>query len=530
MSAKIDSREEAWVQILLVLLCAGALVPIWIAPFPPLQDLSSHLLKVDILRRWIQGETFVRQIYSLNLKLHANYTLYGVVLALSPFFSLLNAARIFLSLIVAGLPLSAYAFLRRVNPESTLFALAVPALNFNLHLMMGSLNYCLALSLYLAALTIFLARGHPRWRPDLLFTFLATVLYFTHGFVFLALVGTVAILLTIDFRGSGLRRGAGLLPGLFCFATTLADTLKSGDHAAGALRPYFRGVGLHSLKSAVVWLIDPHGWGYDTYFTLAWLAALGSCYLSEIIAAGVSVRKTPNLKEALRRNAWLIVATLLLAGFVLSPVQLRDWNHVRPRFIPLAVLTLLGALRLPARKSLRLALLAILVLAAIAVEARNTREFKTGGARVQEYLAGMQDVEDRAAVVPVENPEAGPRYGINLHSWAYYSISRESWSPYLQAQPSYSPVIYKVVPWGPTEGQPLGPEMTIRRMAACYDYVLLWNSKEGDAAALRPYFVVVRATAHLHLWRNRLGVRRNTPESNPACASEPGSTAPSSAQ
>ncbi len=127
MGTITDEKEERWVKILLGLLCAGALAPIWATPFPPLQDLPNHLLKVDILQRWIRSETFVRQVYSLNLKLHANYTLYAVVLALSPVFSLLNAARIFLSLIVVALPLSAYAFLRRVNPENRLFALAVPA-------------------------------------------------------------------------------------------------------------------------------------------------------------------------------------------------------------------------------------------------------------------------------------------------------------------------------------------------------------------------------------------------------------------
>ena len=47
--------EAPAVPALLALLLAGALVPIWIAPLPPLQDLPNHLLKVDILRRWMHG-------------------------------------------------------------------------------------------------------------------------------------------------------------------------------------------------------------------------------------------------------------------------------------------------------------------------------------------------------------------------------------------------------------------------------------------------------------------------------------------
>src|SRR6185503_2064804 len=185
MTESRTDGEAAAVKALLALLLAGALVPIWIAPLPPLQDLPNHLLKVDILRRWMHGEPEVRAIYALNLKLLANYTCYAVLLLLAPFFSLVTAARILLSMIVVGLPLSAYALLRRVNPENTLLALAVPALNFNLFLMMGNLNFCLALALLLLALRIFVAEGGRAGRSHLCFAVAATVLYFTHGFVFL---------------------------------------------------------------------------------------------------------------------------------------------------------------------------------------------------------------------------------------------------------------------------------------------------------------------------------------------------------
>ena len=131
----VDDRDRR-TRILLLLLTAGALVPIWAAPIPPLQDLPNHLLKVDILERWLRGEDGVRQLYALNLRPLANYTCYAILLLLSPFASLITGARILLSIIVTALPWSAYVFLKRVHRESTLFALAVPALNFNLFFMM----------------------------------------------------------------------------------------------------------------------------------------------------------------------------------------------------------------------------------------------------------------------------------------------------------------------------------------------------------------------------------------------------------
>ena len=141
--------------------------------------------------------------------------------------------------------------------------------------------------------------------------------------------------------------------------------------------------------------------------------------------------------------------------------------------------------------------------------------------QVQEFISGIDAVEAGSAMLPVVSPEAGPKYSVNLHAWAYYAMAHGGWSPYLHAETTHNPVIYRVIPWAPGEEAGLrGGDLALRRIAACYDYVLVWNAKPGDAALLRPFFSVVRATTHLHIWRNRLGARKGTPSSNPACASE----------
>jgi hypothetical protein len=274
------------------------------------------------------------------------------------------------------------------------------------------------------------------------------------------------------------------------------------------------------LRSAFVWLLNPHGFGYDTCFALAWVAVLGFCYA---VALGAAIRQLGhgrNLQESIHQNGWLIIGSLLIVAFFITPVQVGAWTHARPRFVPLALLCLLGALRLPVKQALRILVILILVSTAAAFELRNTREFVRQGSLVQEYVSAMDAVEEGSAVLPVVNPEAGLKYAPNLHSWAYYTIARGGWSPYMHAEVTHNPIIYRVIPWGPGEEARLGGENSLRRIAACYDYVLQWNSKEGDAALLRPQFAIVRATAHLHIWRNRIGVRKSIPASNPACASE----------
>jgi len=516
-------REHRAVQILLALLIVGALVPIWVAPIPPLQDLPNHLLKVDILRRWMRGEQAVREVYALNLKLLANYTCYAVLLLLAPFFNLITAARILLTLIVAGLPLSAYAFLRRVNAENTLLALAVPALNYNLFLMMGSLNFCLALAVYLLALTLFVSEGIRAGRLHLAFGAAATALYFTHGFVFLILCGAVIALLAQDFRPARAWRAAGLLPGLLCLATTVVGTMNSGPEAAGTFRPAFAYPDRDVLRSSLVWLVNPHGWGPDTPFALAWIAVLAVCTVGAAVGFLLDLKRGAGWRVLLGRNPWLGIALALGVAGLIAPMQLKDWYHLRARFSPLTALTLLAAIHLPGRREVRASVIVVFVVAALAIEARNVQEFRKRGADVQEYVSGVSAIDAGASFVPVENLEEGPKYRDNLHSWAYYVIDKGGWSPYLHVQPSYNPLIYKVAPWQPGEGQPLGTEESIRRMAACYDYLLLWNARPADAVALQPYFDLIRSTPRLRVWRSRAGVRRKIPATEPECASRPDS-------
>jgi len=518
MPTPARAREDFWVRILVLLLSAAALAPIWAAPYPPLQDFPNHLLKTDLLRRWLAGESWDDSIYALQIKVLPNLTLYAALLFFSLVCSLIGSAKIFLSLAVVALPLSTYFFLRRVNPENTLFAPAAALLNFSLFLMMGSMNFCMALALFPLALAFFMAEPRPGVRGWLPFAALSTLLYLTHGFVFLALLGCVLCLLGLHGGAGRLPRALGLLPGVACFALNLTESFKRTAPPSGSVHPFFATPGWHTVTTGLAWILAPHGWGPDTPFALAWLLVLGACAALLVVQALRAWRAGERWDQIFRRHGWLVIAGLLLLAFFFAPVQVGEWSHARPRFVPVAVLTLLGGLQLRGRL-VRLLALAIFVLAALAGDVRNTREFMRGSERVSEYLEGLSSVEEGAAILPVEAPHKGARYSPTLHAWGYYALAKKAWSPYMHGEVTHNPVIYKVSPWGPGEETGLRKPDLLPRIAACYDYLLQWNALEGDAALLRPYFSIVKATAHLKVWRNRAGVRHSIPATNPACAS-----------
>jgi hypothetical protein len=512
------SAEDRALRALLLLLGIGSLVPVWAVRFLPLQDLPNHLLKVDLLERFLRREAWVDAIYAPNLRPVANATCYAVILLLAPLVGKMAASKIFVSACLALMPAAAYRWLRRVNPENALLALATPAMGFNLFLMMGNLNFCCALMVYVAALAALAAPARGRFPAA--FTLLATLLYFTHGFVFMILAGVTGCLLALSFSRDLLRKAAGLLPGLLLMIGTLLFSLLSGPGGAGALRPAFARPRLDLARLALVWLLNPHGWGYDTVVALGWVGALGGATLWTLATLRSAGAPSPRRNDLLRRNPWLVVAALLALGYLLAPGQLRDWWHLKMRFSPLLVLALLGGVRLPKERGIRIATAALFVAAALAIQMRNLQEFRKRSGDVEEYLAGIDAVEEGSSLLPMENLEPGPKYRVNLHSWAYYLMAKRGWAPYLHAQPAYNPVTYRVTPWAPGEGGAVPGDEALRRAAACYDYVILWNPRPGDARALRRYFDLRRAHKRLRIWRNSFGRRGGAPADQPACVAD----------
>jgi hypothetical protein len=520
----VTEVRPAWVAWALLALAAITLVPVWIPPVLPLQDLPNHLLKVDILIRFLSGDAEASRIYALNLKPFSNYACYVLMGAVAPIFGLMTAAKIFVSGYVLGLPLAMYAWLRQANPRSVLLALAVPALTFNLYLSKGNLNFCAGLALYAVALAVF-ASSQERTRLAL-FGSIATVLYFTHGFVFLALVGAVGIVVVMTPERVRAVRALGLAPGLIAFAAlTFADARTPAG--SRAMRPVFEAPGAYLAADGFRWLFTPYGWGHDSYAAIAWLAAIAVCGICTAHSLTTDLRNGMGVRALLRTHVWLIVAAALALAYAFAPVQLTDWGHLRARLIPLVTLTALVGLRIPSDRRWQYAIGAVFVIAGILIPFRHAGEYVRGSQRVEQYLQAMSAFEAGSSLLPIDQDEREGDVRLNLHSWAYFHIDRGGWSPYLHAYPSYHPIVFRSKPWAPSEdlrGEPVSDAL-VRHAAECYDFVLLWAPVDAAAGPFEPFFERVFQSADVQLWRNRAGVAKRPPGSMPGCVDEAGSGA-----
>jgi hypothetical protein len=487
-------------------LTAATILPVWTVQHVPLQDLPNHLLKVDLLRRLLADDPLAVQVYAINPRPIGNWTCYAVLLGLSVFMSLEMAGRVFVSACLLALPLGVWVALRRLNPDSLLLCLAIPAIGPSLFLNKGMLNFCAALALFAVALPLVHreATAAPG-RSAAALGLLASALYLTHAFVFLALLSVAMAYALLHARTARWRSLAlSFVPGILCFMGVLASEFASSRPSSGLL-PAWQLPDAALAWEIVSWLFNADRWTWNRYLAVAWIVSFGTCVVVSL----------PVLRQAGRpQRLWLWLAACSAAAFILAPSGLGDWAHLRARLIPLTLLLALPGLSLPAGRLARLALVAIFSLASGAMAARQWADYHADSARITQYLSGVASLERGASLLPLDLEPARGGVHVNLHSWAYYQLARGGWGPYLHAYGTYHPIVYRRHVWAPPEDVQQRELTTalFDRVAGCYDALLLWAPDAATERAAAPSFAELYRNGSLLLARSRKHVDLQAPE------------------
>lgn len=496
---------DSWVLPTLLGLSLIAVMPIWQSRHLPFQDLGLHLVKVDLLLRYLSGDPQTLELYQINWSPFPDWFCFPVLAAMAAVSSIDLATRLYVSALVIGMPLAAYVWMRRANPRGLLFVLAVPALAHNLFLAKGNLNFCTGLVLYPLAL---LAWENRRF---LAFTLVATTIYLTHGIVFFALVGTVAIRLILDYQPGRLRWLAGLLPGLICFA--IAVFLNRSTNRQAFPWPLLEVPTPKIVLSIIPWLFGPE---MSSWLALAWGLALGLGVLLALTALrDHAATERPRL-------FWLTLAAAFGTAFIICTTQIGEWSHFRQRFLPLCVFAVLGVVLTPSQRGVRWALGVLFAVTSMAATQRAGQLYVQGNQQVEEYLQAARAIEPAAAWLPLDYP-SDDWVRPALHAWGLHQMQQPAgWTPYIdlsmvaQARMIY-PVLYRVRPWSPPQSGADLDTATMQRVADCYDYILVWNPTGASQTAIAPFFEPAQRSKHIQVWRNRQGVRAATPERVAAC-------------
>ncbi len=212
--------QFAWI---FALICGVA--PLWVSQALPLVDLPQHLHLISVLHRLDDASTLFPEVFARRPELTPYLGYYYAVSFLNWLMPLELANRLFLSLYVAGLPLS-LAFLLKSLKRPTWPALLALPFAYGDSFAWGFINYCASLPLALLTCGFFVRaiEDAPRrraWAGALAASLVAVLLFHVQAFAWLGVALPFLLLTTPAPEGKNWKHRVpallGVMPGVIMF-------------------------------------------------------------------------------------------------------------------------------------------------------------------------------------------------------------------------------------------------------------------------------------------------------------------------
>jgi Uncharacterized protein conserved in bacteria len=490
-------------KLLIALLVAVSLVPIWSATYFPSQNGPWHLLVSKMLHDYVAGTSFNYFDYyefAPHLIPHLLHTL--MVTLLSFVVPILIAHKLVISLYVVLLPLSAFYLLSVIDPRRTVYGYATFLLVYNLPLMRGYHDYALGIPVVLFTLAYWLrTRERPSRKRPLILAGLILLAYLSHVFNFLIL--GVAISLFTFYQTRSLSRViVALLP--FVPASLLVvdfAVLLLGNSV------WVNGSDLEIFGpyQAVEHVLR---FGY----TLSPGAAVAALVPFVFIACAVGMTLRRSLAEYRRTRqvtggAYLLLFGVLVAMYFAMPHKFFGWHFANTRFIPYAVVAALACAVPPRGRWFRRAFVTTSVLSAFVMYGLLTVQFLRSDRDFAEYLSGVEQFQANGLLYPIffRADRIGQIQPLT-RAHEYYHIFRGGANGRGIAMfNTLTPMPYRVYPtsrqfpvWRPD-----GSDRHAAELAARFDHVLSWGTDETFVKSLtKANFRLVHQQGRMYLYTN----------------------------
>jgi len=526
-----------------VLLAAGA-APFWAGRFLPFLDLPQHLGLAAVVSRYRDPAAAFARTYLVRAGVTPYWGYYGSMWLLGRALPLELANRLLFSAYAVGLPLAAAFLLAsfRRDPRWAVFTLPVV---FSTNLFLGFASFLLSLPLVLLALG--LAERHlaaPRFRPGtaLGLAVTAALAFLFHAQSYLVLGLCALALFAVHARGLrwAATRSLPFLPSLVLFALWFVPSFLSPErpdlpeHTAwhrtygglsglGAAYEPWRVV----LGKAPERLFGSFGDGSDralgaalaALFAVALAVAYGPASLPEEGGHGsrgldrspLPARRGEGQGEGRLRLFLLahrcdLLVLVLLASYLLAPMEISGQWYVNPRHLVFAALAAPLLLARPARgwRAAVVLLAAALALATSANAARQVRAFQRQVGPFEEVAAAFPPA-GRVLGLPFDTGAGGPvRLWPFLHFACYAQLLAGADVGFSFAGLPSIPLRYRPGQQAPHPYEWRPDQLDWATMGPAYDAFLVSGTPRGRGGdELRRHAEPVARAGPFTLWRPR---------------------------
>jgi len=476
------TKHRILTLILLVILAAVVVLPIWSVHYPPLLDFPTHVASTFVLAQLHNSHFEFAHYFAADWAPTPYITTDVLMVAFSRLMPTLIAGKLVFSLGMIGLPLAAWFFLRQINPGDDAVALWFLLASHNIFFRYGFIGFYCSLAFMFLTLGLWL-RFLKKPSAALWIAACAALAatYFTHllAFIFTGLiVGLYS--LTRPRVKEWFASTALFVPWLACYFIFSRVVEKQ---AGGAVfRPW------------------------DDKLDAFWLILAGnSSLLNRLAIAGVIalfVFGWLRNSEFQWQWRWVVVSTGLLITFAALPVGYGEGYDLDIRALPILLVTIFATARF-GRRAWKLAPIVLLLFAVRTVDL--TKQFRAA----QPELAGLSGAfamtPANALVLPiVAGPDEDPMRQFYAHFSDYGTVDRGWISPYLLEDPGLLPLRIKMETYTPDGFWDLSyhEQMDWDRMRQDYDYVYAYNVPQFENG-LRGIGEVIYTSGKLELFKIR---------------------------
>ncbi len=399
-------------------------LPLWVTAHPPIQDWPQHLAAIRVLHSFSDPSFGFEQFFVLDLGRTQYLTVYFGAHLLAYLVGVALALKIVASAAIVSLPLAIAAFARELGRAPSVGLLAVP-LTYSAHLILGFVNFVLALPLMFTALALAARdRRRPRRYLPWLTSAVLVACFYTHVVPF-AIGGLGAALLGI---GGSVRAtlarvvplALGALVALPWLVFSPAGSTLRGALGGGTRPPVYLSFA-ENWEQLPLWLTDVWRSDWDRHLLLAW-AALAALWLAAGVTAWVS---TPQRGFVGRHLA--LAALPIACGFAyfLAPNGHAWIWPINTRFLLLALLLTLPIVPSPAQLPQRVLALASAALGLLGVVfvARACIDFEREVGALDRAIARIPPAQRVAGLIWSSGSEV-VEFAPFLHAVAYYQAQR----------------------------------------------------------------------------------------------------------
>jgi hypothetical protein len=506
-----SSPENPLLYLVLITVHIGL---IWLLPYFPTQDGTSHIYNLVILKDLLNGGMEWGSYFSYKLNATPNLAFNLISYPLLNFFPPLIAEKIFISIYIVLMGASVYLFLRTFNKTSLPFIYFVFPVILNFNLMMGFYSYVITVPLFLFAFSIsWEIRNRSTVSKFIFFNLAGLIIFYFHlisfTFFLLSLI-CITFVQSDEFKKNiydQIKLIFIMLPSLLVLFFYLAKSTKS----------FISDFSYLSSLSRYIYLRNDLFF-FSTITFSPWQMLPGflfvGLFLFFFISSVYTLFKDPNkglvkFRDIKPSDKVLICLTFIfLLIYFITPFRFGRGDFFNQRFPWVVFIILLPLLQIDKIFFFERFVKASVISVAIIFFVFNAFIFWQQSNKVEKFLSGLNaDIPKGAYVMTYKkiDPKAGmPRVDVLMHGASYYGIFKDCVNiGNYETGFDYFPIKFKAnTPSFPSLDQIIYESETIDWPDySSIQYLLGWEIDKNDIEKLSKFFHIIWQNELLSIWQ-----------------------------